>query len=474
VLEAASLFLWKSGLTANPLKEGIKVETLLLADRASVIVCVDTDVRRRKELCEQLAVEGCAVTPSPSLKRAHQDLSPRGVIVLSCRSAREALDQLRSAETSTRVVLWVSEGDEKDVIAAFRNGVSDYVHRSEGLPALLDAVRRAHGPLTPAQGDSSQDPIIGNSPAMRQLKELLPRIAASECVALITGETGCGKELVAQCLHRQSARSAAPLISLNCAAIPDSLLESELFGHERGAFTGADAQRQGKVELAQHGTLFLDEVGDMTMLAQAKILRVLECREVDRLGGRKSIPVNIRVIAATNQELETLVEEGRFRKDLFYRLNVARISIPPLRERLDDLLPLAMHYIERFNQTYGRCITGVASSVVDVWSTYSWPGNIRELKNVIESAFLSLAEGDIQLEHLPSRLASAAHGAAPMPVQSEKQRLIRILEQTHWNKSRAAEALRWSRMTLYRKLAKYGLDTEARVRVRDSSLAAGA
>jgi two-component system response regulator HydG/two-component system response regulator AtoC len=272
---------------------------------------------------------------------------------------------------------------------------------------------------------------------------------------LITGETGTGKELVAQLLHENSRRRHRPFVSINCAAIPDSLLESELFGCERGAFTGADSARAGHLTAAAGGTVLLDEIGEMTPYAQAKILRALDTREIYRLGSTQRTQLDIRVAAATNQDLEQRIEDGRFRRDLYYRLNVSRIRLPPLRERREDIPVLLDHCIGVMNRTFLRKVQGVTALALQAFMAYTWPGNVREVRNVVESAFVELPARPIAFLEAPASILTrvrAASARAP-----ERDRLVSALAATDWNVSRAARQLQWSRMTLYRKIAQYQL-----------------
>jgi len=245
-------------------------------------------------------------------------------------------------------------------------------------------------------------------------------------------------------------------VSINCAAIPDSLLESELFGFERGAFTGAHAACDGKLKQADRGTVFFDEIGDMSPYAQAKILRAIECHELQRLGARGALQVDIRVIAATNVPIEKLAAGDRFRKDLFFRLNVAHIHLPPLRERKDELLTLAQHFVAEFNHKFGRNIQTLSAEAIDFLFRHNWPGNIRELKNLIESAFIDLPHAQVSHIELPAALPHALR-RVERTESSELNRLVRALSETSWNKSQAAKRLQWSRMTLYRKMKRYRL-----------------
>jgi transcriptional regulator with PAS, ATPase and Fis domain len=299
--------------------------------------------------------------------------------------------------------------------------------------------------------------IIGNSGAMERLRAYLPKLAASEASVLITGETGTGKERVAEAIHMLSPRGGAPMVRINCAAIPDGLLESELFGHERGAFTGAHNAYSGKLRLANGGTVFLDEIGEMSLHAQAKVLRVIETREILPVGGSRMLQLNARFIAATNQDLEILVLQGRFRSDLFYRINVARVFLPPLRERREDILDFFDHFLTQFNSHTGLEVTGADARLEPYLLAYDWPGNVRELRNLIEAVFIDPPRGAIGLEHLPEhfRRIFASHVTVR---PSERDRVISALSATAWNKSKAAKQLRWSRMTLYRKMSKYNID----------------
>jgi transcriptional regulator with PAS, ATPase and Fis domain len=295
--------------------------------------------------------------------------------------------------------------------------------------------------------------MIGESRPMQEIKAYLSRAASTDSNILITGETGTGKELAAEFVHRESSRRNRPFITVNCAAIPDSLLESELFGYERGAFTGAQTSRDGRLKNADGGTVFLDEIGDMSPNAQAKILRAIDGKEIQRLGG-VGIPVDVRIIAATNQELETMVRAERFRKDLYFRLNVARVHLPPLRERKEDIASIVSLYLLDFNKRFGRNVAGLTDAAWECFLAYDWPGNIRELKNLLESVLIHTLSGEIAPSDLPRWVREACSGACAAP-DDERKRVLSALVSTNWNKSKAADKLNWSRMTLYRKMAKY-------------------
>ena len=312
----------------------------------------------------------------------------------------------------------------------------------------ISTVARGHSPV-----DFS---LVGESPAMAMLAEYLPKVARSRATVLVTGETGTGKERVAQAIHALSPRSVKPFVVVNCGALPDTLIESELFGHTRGAFTGAISALRGKLAEADGGTLFLDEIGEMTHYAQSRLLRVLETQEVQPLGGGPPQHVDIRVVAATNRELEDEVAAHRFRADLFYRLNVARLIIPPLRDRPGDVELLARHVIAEFNQRDKTDVDGPDADLLAVLMAHDWPGNVRELRNVIEAVFIDPPSiGQVGFEHLPLALQKKFARYRHTTPASERTRLIDALERTNWNKVEAAKALNWSRMTLYRKLVKY-------------------
>lgn len=298
--------------------------------------------------------------------------------------------------------------------------------------------------------------MIGDSESIKEIKMSLLRIAATDSTVLITGETGTGKELAAGIIHKNSPQSKMPFICINCAAIPDSLLESELFGYERGAFTGAIVSKAGKFEQANGGTIFLDEIGDMNQYAQAKVLRAIEMKEVYRLGGKSDIPLHIRIIAATNKDPEQMIHEGRFRKDLFYRLNIARIHLPPLRDRKEDILDLIEYCIRKLNRRFGRDVEGLSEEALTYLINYEWPGNVRELKNMMEAIFINLPSHNTPIIDLPKNFMKHIKKTDGL-FNTEKEKMLSTLFATRWNKTKAAQKLNWSRMTLYRKMAQYDI-----------------
>lgn len=301
-----------------------------------------------------------------------------------------------------------------------------------------------------------RETIVGVSPAIVALRDYLPKVARSVATVLITGATGTGKERVAELVHRLGQRSRQPFVAINCAALPDSLVESELFGHEKGAFTGAINSSSGHFIRANGGTLFLDEIGEMSLHTQAKLLRVFETHEVMPVGASHPVTVDVRIVAATNQPLETLVECKQFRADLYYRLNVARLSLPPLKDRKEDIPLLLDHAVKELNRRDNRAVGTPNGELLQCLLAYDWPGNIRELRNLVEAIFIDPPSERITLDDLPPVFRELFSRYESQP-SSERERLMKVLEKTQWNKAEAAKQMNWSRMTLYRKLARYDM-----------------
>ena len=383
-------------------------------------------------------------------------------------SAKELriVELVRQIDQSLPIILIASNSTEELAIAAIRARVHDYVKEPYSLEELEESVcrclrrpseteDRARPEVDPSSLVGS-DRMIGRSPIVSEIKTYIRKVASTTANVLITGETGTGKELVAELVHRNSPRSKNPFVCINCAAIPDDLLESELFGFEKGAFTGANVLNAGKLKHADTGTVFFDEIGDMSPLAQAKILRAIESKSVYRLGGNSSVSLDVRVIAATNQDLEAKVAEGKFRKDLYFRLNVTRIHLPPLRDRKEDIPGLLQYYLRELNFAVGRESESFTEEVFAKLISYDWPGNVRELKNFLEAVLINSPQRTVSFQDLPEQYRRHFGNAENMP-QAELDRLVSALFSTNWNKSMAAEKLNWSRMTLYRKMAKYRL-----------------
>ncbi len=349
------------------------------------------------------------------------------------------------------------EGSEAFAVSSLRAGAADYLTEPLEIATFAEAISRWAPECKTISKEtdlSGGEVLVGGSPVMQALRLQIRRVAATDCNVLITGETGTGKELVAQLIHQNSARKQHGLVCINCAAIPDSLLESELFGYERGAFTGANLANQGKLMAANHGTVFFDEIGDMSPLAQAKILRAIETKEVQRLGANRRHDTDIRILGATHHNLDDLASAATFRRDLYFRLNVGRIYLPPLRDRKTDIAGLVKHMVADLNKKLGRRVEGITSGAVRNLTQHDWPGNVRELKNVIERIFITLDESSIGVEDV-ARVLPQAQPPALSATDREKRSLEEALATCQGNKSKAAERLNWSRMTLYRKLAKY-------------------
>lgn len=379
-----------------------------------------------------------------------------------CQSFFQVFADLQPRQASAPLLVVASQSSEAFAVASLRAGAREYLAEPIEPALLLQSIAR----WVPECGDAPDNTeltggevLVGRSAAMQALRAQIRRVAVTDCNVLITGETGTGKELVAQLIHQNSPRSKHPMVSINCAAIPDSLLESELFGYERGAFTGASCANHGKLMAANRGTVFFDEVGDMSPLAQAKVLRAIETREVMALGSTRTRETDIRIVAATHHNLDDLTTPETFRRDLYFRLNVGRIHLPPLRDRKADIACLVDRVIFDLNRKLGRRIEGVHCAALRQMTQYDWPGNVRELKNVMERVFIARDAGLIDQQDLSPILSPRLPQLGQRPVPNEDLRCLKeTLASCNGNKSKAAERLSWSRMTLYRKLAKYGLD----------------
>jgi two-component system nitrogen regulation response regulator GlnG len=417
----------------------------------------------------------------------------------------DAYRQIRQIDARLPVIIITAHGTTETAIEAMTLGAFDYLLKPLDLEQLRDVVGRAMHlsqiSRTPAMYDGvpgtpgheppqiESDQLVGNSPPMQELYKSIGRIAPQDVTVLILGESGTGKEMVARAIYQHSRRSRAPFLAINCAAIPEPLLESELFGHERGAFTGADRRRIGKFEQADGGTLFMDEVGDMAPATQAKLLRLLQEEQFERVGGNATIHTNIRLIAATNQDLESLAASGRFRQDLFYRLNVLTIRIPPLRERLDDIPLLLNYFFGRMNREFDRHVHGASPEAMQLFMQHNWPGNVRELQSVVKHALIHTpgdiilldslpvhlregpaagqqpsagAGGELEVGRLVRELVAANRGNIYYHVQAAVDRVVLngVLEHVKGNQVEAAELLGISRNTLRSKLRNLGLVVE--------------
>jgi two-component system nitrogen regulation response regulator GlnG len=434
-----------------------------------------------------------ARTASEGLERVREDRPD--VIVLDLqlpdRSGLELFRDIHSIDPKRPVVFITAHGTTETAIEAMKNGAFDYLVKpvdldrlSQILERAFEAARLMHVPaVLPAE--ESGDRIIGRSAVVQEMSKAIGRIAPQDVNVLILGESGSGKELVARALYHHSRRAAEPFLPINCAAIPETLLESELFGHEQGAFTGANRRRIGKFEQCDEGTLFLDEIGDMSSALQAKMLRVLQEQRFQRLGSNETLETRVRVLAATNHDLEKLVAEGHFRKDLYYRLRVVTIQVPPLRARLDDVAELAHYFLFRFDRELGLDLRAFAPEALETLQNYSWPGNVRELQSVIKQAMLNSSGHLLLREFLPAEvlkeksvsevprpvsdsrdltamvdrlLESGAHNIYGSVLQAvERLVLTRVLTHTHGHQTQASEILGLNRATLRHKLRTLGL-----------------
>ena len=401
------------------------------------------------------------------------------------RDGMEVLEILGEEMPELPVVMISGHGTIETAVEATKLGAFDFIEKPPDLNRLLLTIRNAmdRGQLQTENRRMKQTiaertegeltPILGESPAIRRIKETIARVAPTEARVLITGEAGTGKELVAKWVHHQSPRKGGPLVEVNCAAIPSELIESELFGHEKGSFTGATKQRIGKFEQADGGTLFLDEIGDMSLSAQAKVLRALQENKITRVGGDRAIPVDVRVTAATNKDLLSQIEEGAFREDLYHRLSVILVHVPPLRERREDVPIIARHFAERLARRNGLPAKTFADDALDRMKKLDWRGNVRELHNVIER-LLILSEGDaVQATDVDRYVRPGGQASSPVAGlldqfdsfsdfrdMAEKLFIERKLEENDWNISRTAEGIGIQRSHLYNKLNKYGIERE--------------
>jgi len=386
-----------------------------------------------------------------------------------CHKATEAHPQLP-------VIVITAFGSLETAVQAIRAGAYDFITKPFDIDVVAIAIERAvkHGVLTRevqrlqrAVDESRRfDELLGASPAMKEVYDLLERVGESESTVLVSGESGTGKELVARALHRRSKRSAGPFVAINCAAMPEQLLESELFGHTKGAFTDARSARPGLFVQAKGGTIFLDEIGDMPVGLQPKLLRALQERTVRPVGGDTETPIDVRVVAASNRDLETAIEERKFREDLYYRINVIHVELPPLRARGADVILLATHYLEHFAAQSQKDVRSLDPEAAEKLSAYAWPGNVRELANCMERAVALTRNESIGVADLPEKIRSyrtshvlvaATDPTELVPMEEvEKRYILRVLEAVGGNKTLAAQVLGLDRKTLYRKLDRYG------------------
>ena len=439
------------------------------------LLVVDDDAAAVESLREIFDREGFVVRTAPSGEEAVEALrgDEFGVVLADLRMpGMDGMDLLRAVKAlrpDTEVVIMTAFGTIERAVEAMREGAYDFVTKPLKRPLVVRSVTRAYEKASlkaenqalraELEAVTGERNLVGTSAAMRRVHDTITQVAQASTTVLVLGESGTGKELVARAIHRRSRRSRGPFVAINCAAIPVTLLESELFGHERGAFTGAFARREGRFKMADGGTLFLDEVAELDPLIQAKLLRVLQEGEFERLGGTQTLRVDVRVLASTNKNLLELSRTGRFRVDLFYRLNVISIMLPSLRERTDDIPLLAQHFLSRFAEKNRKEVRTISREAMELLIAHDWPGNVRELENTIEHAVV-LSRGDtIRVDDLPDLVASDASAKQYLTIQLgtpldeiEQQVIQQTLRLTRGNKRLAAQLLGIATRTIYRKL----------------------
>lgn len=442
-------------------------------DHPSVLI-VDDEFSVRDSLSRWLRKDGFDATPAESgetalaaAKTRHFDAAVVD-IKMPGMDGIELQARMREIDPETPVIIMTGYASVDTAVRALKNGAYDYITKPFDPDELVHLVSRAleHRAATREVAKLKenleeifpQTQLIGQSPAMKRVIELVETVAPTDATVLITGESGTGKEIVARAIHAHSPRRFHPMVAIHCGALTETLLESELFGHEKGAFTGAQARKKGKFEVADGGTVFLDEISDISLKTQTDLLRVLQEKEIVRVGATQSFKVDFRAIAASNRSLAKLVAEGTFRPDLYYRLNVFNIDIPPLRGRREDIPLLVNHFLTKFSIAMNRPAQRVNTQAMEILVDYGWPGNVRELENAVERALLMNRDPEIRPEDFPFQMNRApGNGVGRRLEDVERVHIERVLEETRWNLSRAARILDIDRTTLYNKIRRYGL-----------------
>ena len=439
----------------------------------SRLLVVEDDAAVRTTVVTFLELEGYSVDAVASTGEALERLSETSYpivisdIYIDDRTGLDVLDAARQKDPQCSVILMTARGTMETVMAATRGGAFDYVAKPFEIDRMLDTIKRAEAARHDRENDNEKEAgpddlpeseMIGSSAAMVEIYKTASKVAPTDATVLIEGETGTGKELVARMIHRFSARASQPFVPVDCASIAPTLLESELFGALKGAYTGADRDRMGVIESANRGTVLLDEIGDIELNFQFKLLRFLQEREIRPVGAARGKQVDVRVLAATNRDMQKLVEEGRFREDLWFRLNVVRIVIPPLRDRRGDVPLLARFFLNKYNARY-QLAARLMESGLKTLQEYTWPGNVRQLQHVVERLAILAANGRIDAEAVQQALAAMESREDPVETlaEAEEEQIRRVLAATGGNKSRAAQILGIERKTLYRKLERMKL-----------------
>jgi DNA-binding NtrC family response regulator len=444
--------------------------------RQPSILIVDDELSVRDSLLHWFRKDGFRVETAANATAALQALERAGydIVLLDIKmpgmDGMELQARIHALDPRLVVIMMTAFASVDTAVRALKQGAFDYVTKPIDPDELSHLVGRAlkerrledeNSQLRDTiAGLSAADLIVGGSPAMRAVMEMIRQVAQTNATVMIRGESGTGKELVARTIHANSARKFFPIVPINCGSLPDSLLESELFGHEKGAFTGAQFRRKGRIEMADNGTLFLDEIGTISAKMQVDLLRVIETSEVLRLGATQPVKVDFRVICATNEDLERAVAEGRFRQDLYYRINVFAIQLPALRERREDIPALARHFVEKLALQMDRRTAELSPEALDKLMAHDWPGNVRELANAIERALVVSRRDVIRPEDLPFSISESqalARPASDSLADMEKAHIAVVLGRTGWNITQAADLLQIDRATLYNKIKKYGL-----------------
>ena len=438
------------------------------------ILVVDDDQAVRDSLSKWFKEDGFNVGTAGGAAEALRQLQGQkwDILLLDIQmpgmDGMELQQRIKEIDSGATVIFITAHGSVETAVKALKEGAFDYVSKPVDPDYLSHLVTNALKARSLAKENlklkeqisefSRADDIVGDSAQIQKVYELIQTVAKTDTTVMIRGESGTGKELIARAIHSNSSRLYCPIIAVNCGAMAEGILESELFGHERGAFTGAQYKRKGKLELADGGSLFLDEVGNIDMKTQMDLLRVIETKQFTRVGGNDVSRVDFRVICATNKDLEKAVADGTFREDLYYRLNVFTVFIPPLRERKGDIPLLANYFVQKYSRAMGKPVTSISPEAMDTIVRYNWPGNVRELENAIERAMVVGKPPAIRPEDLPYQLTEKNH---VLPAGSlaamEKSHIASVLDQNRWNISRSAEILQIDRVTLYNKIAKYGL-----------------